>query len=117
VELLAELFLSRGLPEYIRSDNGSEFAARKVRKLIRSLGTYPAFIEPGSPWENGHMESFNRKIRDELLNGEIFDTMQEAKLVIEKWRAYYNTIRPHSSLKYKSPVPEARVVDISLKIA
>jgi putative transposase len=117
VELLAELFLSRGLPVYIRSDNGSEFTAKKVRKFISSLGTLPAFIEPGSPWENGYIESFNGKMRDELLNGEIFDTMTEAKVLIERWRAYYNTIRPHSSLSYKPPAPEARVVDISLQMA
>ncbi len=117
VEFLAELFCSRGLPEYIRSDNGSEFTARKVRKFISNLGTLPAFIEPGSPWENGFIESFNGKMRDELLNGEIFDTMQEAKVIIERWRCYYNTIRPHSALKYRPPAPESRVVDISLKMA
>ena len=117
VEFLAELFCTRGLPEYIRSDNGSEFTAKKVRKFISNLGTYPAFIEPGSPWENGYIESFNGKMRDELLNGEIFDTMAEAKVLIERWRAYYNTIRPHSSLKYMPPAPETRVVDISLQMA
>jgi transposase InsO family protein len=117
VEFLADLFCARGLPEYIRSDNGSEFTAEKVRKFISNLGTYPAFIEPGSPWENGYIESFNGKMRDELLNGEIFDTMAEAKVLIERWRAYYNTIRPHSSLNYMPPAPEARVVDISLQMA
>ena len=117
VEFLAELFCSRGLPEYIRSDNGSEFTAKKVRKFISNLGTFPAFIEPGSPWENGYIESFNGKMRDELLNGEIFDTMAEAKVLVERWRAYYNTIRPHSSLEYMPPAPEARVVDISLQMA
>jgi len=117
VEFLAELFCSRGLPQYIRSDNGSEFTARKVRKFISNLGTLPAFIEPGSPWENGYIESFNGKMRDELLSGEIFDTMQEAKVLIEKWRAYYNTIRPHSALRYRPPSPESRVFDFSLKMA
>jgi putative transposase len=117
VEFLAELFCSRGLPEYIRSDNGSEFTAKKVRKFISNLGTLPAFIEPGSPWENGYIESFNGKMRDELLNGEIFDTMAEAKVLIERWRAYYNTIRPHSSLAYMPPAPETRVVDINLQMA
>jgi putative transposase len=117
VEFLTDLFCVRGLPEYIRSDNGSEFTAKRVRKFISNLGTYPAFIEPGSPWENGYIESFNGKMRDELLNGEIFDTMAEAKVLIERWRAYYNTIRPHSSLDYMSPAPEARVVDISLQMA
>lgn len=85
VEFLSDLFCSRGLPEYIRSDNGSEFTARRVREFISNLGTYPAFIEPGSPWENGYIESFNGKIRDELLNGEIFDTMAEARDV---WKLY-----------------------------
>ena len=117
VEFLAELFCRRGLPEYIRSDNGSEFTARKVRKFIRDLGTLPAFIEPGSPWENGYVESFNGKMRDELLSGEIFDTMQEAKVLIERWRTYYNTIRPHSALEYRPPAPESWVVDINLKMA
>lgn len=117
VEFLVELFCQRGLPEYIRSDNGSEFTARKVRKFIRDLGTLPAFIEPGSPWENGYIESFNGKMRDELLNCEIFDTMQEAEVLIERWRTYYNTIRPHSALEYMPPAPESWVVDISFKMA
>jgi len=116
VEFLAELFCNRGLPVYIRSDNGSEFTAKKVRKFIRDLGILPAFIEPGSPWENGYIESFNGKMRDELLNGEIFDTIQEARVLIERWRAYYNTIRPHSALRYRPPAPESWVVDISLKM-
>ena len=117
LEFLAELFCSRELPEYIRSDNGSEFTAKKVRKFISNLGTYHAFIEPGSPWENGYIESFNGKMRDELLNCEIFDTMTEAKVLIERWRAYYNTVRPHSSLEYMPPSPESWVVDIGLKMA
>ena len=117
VEFLAKLFCIRGLPEYIRSDNGSEFTAKKVRKFISNLGTFPAFIEPGSPWENGYIESFNGKMRDELLNCEIFDTMTEAKVLLKRWRAYYNTVRPHSSLSYMPPAPEARVVDISLQRA
>jgi putative transposase len=117
VEFLTGLFCSRGLPEYIRSDNGSEFTAKKVKKFISNLGTLPAFIEPGSPWENGYIESFNGKMRDELLSVEIFDTMAEAVVLIENWRAYYNTVRPHSSLGYRPPAPEARVVDIALKMA
>jgi len=116
VEFLADLFCIRGLPEYIRSDNGSEFTAKRVRNFISNLGTYPAFIEPGSPRENGYIESFNGKLRDELSNGEIFDTMAEAMVLIEGWRAYYNTIRPHSSLSYMPPAPEARVVDIGLQM-
>jgi putative transposase len=117
LEFLTDLFCNRGLPEYIRSDNGSEFTAKRVREFISNLGTYPAFIEPGSPWENGYIESFNGKMRDELLNGEIFDTMTEARVLIERWRAYYNTIRPHSSLSYMPPAPETKVVDIGLQMA
>ena len=101
----------------LRSDNGSEFTAKRVREFISNLGTYPAFIEPGSPWENGFIESFNGKMRDELLNGEIFDTMTEAKVLIERWRAYYNTERPHSSLSYMPPVPETKVVNIGFQMA
>jgi transposase InsO family protein len=107
VEFLAELFCSRGLPEYIRSDNGSEFTARKVRKFIRDLGAMPTFIEPGSPWENGYIESFNGKMRDELLNREIFTTLVEAKVLINQWKEEYNQVRPHSSLGYRPPAPEA----------
>lgn len=105
-ECLADNFCSRGLPEYIRSDNGSEFTAKKLREWLRQLEVTTAFIEPGSPWENAYIESFNGKMRDELLNGEIFDTMQEARIVIEQWRKEYNTIRPHSSLGYRPPAPE-----------
>ena len=117
VELLTYLFCRKGLPDYIRSDNGSEFTAKRVRNFISDLGTYPAFIEPGSPWENGYIESFNGKLRDELLNGEIFDTMAEARVLIDSWKAYYNTVRPHSSLDYMPPAPETRVVDIGLQMA
>jgi len=108
VEFLAELFCNRGLLEYIRSDNGSEFTAKKVRKFIGNLGTLPAFIEPGSPWENGYIESFDGKMRDELLNCEIFYTIAEAKILIEKWKAYYNTIRPHSFMGNMTPSNFAR---------
>jgi transposase InsO family protein len=117
VEFLTDLFCRKGLPDYIRSDNGSEFTAKRVREFISNLGTYPAFIEPGSPWENGYIESFNGKMRDELLNGEIFDTMAEARVLIDSWKAYYNTIRPHSSLEYRPPAPETRVVDIGFQMA
>ncbi len=105
---LEQLFVERGLPDHIRSDNGSEFAARAVRYWLRSLGVKTLFIEPGSPWENGYIESFNGKFRDELLNGEIFDTLTEAKVLIERWRQEYNRFRPHSSLGYKPPAPEAK---------
>ena len=106
VESLAELFVERGTPAHIRSDNGPEFVAETVRSWLQRLGVKTLFIEPGSPWEKGYIESFNGKFRDELLNGEIFDTITEAKVVTEKWRNTYNKIRPHSSLGYKPPAPE-----------
>lgn len=107
IEVLGNLFLERGTPVYIRSDNGPEFIANELKKWFKSLGVQPLYIEPGSPWENGYCESFNARLRDELLNGEIFYTLLEAKVVIERWRRDYNTIRPHSALGYKPPAPEA----------
>ena len=104
---LTELFISRGVPKHIRSDNGSEFTARAVREWLGRVGVRTLFIEPGSPWENGYIESFNGKLRDELLNLEIFDTLLEAKVLIERWRQEYNRVRPHSSLGYRPPAPEA----------
>ena len=104
---LSELFIERGVPGYLRSDNGTEFTADLVRGWLERLGVKTLFIEPGSPWENGYIESFNGKLRDELLNGEIFDTILEARVVTEEWRRVYNTIRPHSSLGYRAPAPEA----------
>ena len=103
---LADLFLKRGLPKHIRSDNGPEFIATKLRKWLENLEVAPLYIEPGSPWENGYIESFNGKMRFELLNGEIFFSLLEAQVIIEKWRKHYNTKRPHSSLGYKPPAPE-----------
>jgi transposase InsO family protein len=103
---LSELFVSKGLPDYIRSDNGSEFTAMAIRKWLQRLGVKTLYIEPGSPWENGYIESFNGKLRDELLNGEIFDTILEARIITENWRKHYNKIRPHSSLNFLPPVPE-----------
>ena len=104
---LSNLFLTRGIPEHIRSDNGPEFTAKAVRKWLALVGVKTLFIAPGSPWENGFIESFNGKLRDELLNGEIFTTLLEAKVLIEDWRQQYNQIRPHSSLGYRPPAPEA----------
>jgi transposase InsO family protein len=103
---LTELFVKYGPPEHIRSDNGSEFTAKVVRQWLKRLGVKTLFIEPGSPWENGYIESFNGKLRDELLNGEIFYTLKEAQVLIEEWRLEYNTFRPHSSLQYRPPAPE-----------
>jgi putative transposase len=103
---LTDLFTIHGPPEHIRSDNGPEFAAKAVRGWLGRVGVKTLFIEPGSPWENGYNESFNSKLRDELLNGEIFTTLYEAKALIERWRSHYNAIRPHSSLGYRPPAPE-----------
>ena len=108
LERLSDLFVRRGVPQYIRSDNGPEFTALKVREWLERVDVQTLFIEPGSPWENGYIESFNGKLRDELLNGEIFETLLEAKVLIERWRVEYNTIRPHSSLGYSPPAPETR---------
>lgn len=107
IDVLSDLFILRGVPSHIRSDNGPEFIAKSVREWISSVGASTAYIEPGSPWENGYCESFNSKLRDELLNGEIFYTLKEAQVIIESWRCHYNTLRPHSSLGYKPPAPEA----------
>ncbi|MDR5726292.1 MAG: IS3 family transposase [Terriglobia bacterium] len=109
IEALCDLFVERGVPAHIRSDNGPEFVALALREWIAAVGALTAYIEPGSPWENGYCESFNGKLRDELLNGEIFYTLKEAKIMIEAWRRHYNTIRPHSSLGYRPPAPEAIV--------
>ena len=106
LDRLSKLFASRGSPEYIRSDNGSEFTAKVVRQWLENLGVKTLYIQPGSPWENGYIESFNGKLRDELLNGEVFDTLWEAKVLIERWRNEYNQFRPHSSLGYRPPAPE-----------
>lgn len=104
---LTELFITHGVPENIRSDNGSEFTAKAVRDWLSRVGVQTLYIEPGSPWENGYNESFNGKLRDELLNREIFYTLKEAQVIIEQWRQEYNTIRPHSALNYRPPAPEA----------
>ena len=106
IDELADLFILRGVPAHIRSDNGPEFVAQALRDWIAAVGAKTAYIEPGSPWENGYCESFNGKLRDELLNGEIFYTLKEAQIVIEAWRHHYNTVRPHSSLGYRPPAPE-----------
>lgn len=106
LEQLGHLFIYRGLPGFIRSDNGPEFTAKAVRSWLERLNVQTLFIEPGSPWENGYNESFNGKLRDELLNGEIFTTLLEAQVLIEEWRQEYNQFRPHSALGYRPPAPE-----------
>ena len=110
IDLLFHLFIFRGIPEHIRSDNGPEFTAKAVRKWLSKLGVKTLFIERGSPWENGYIESFNGKLRDELLNREVFTTLAEAKVLIEQWRKEYNQVRPHSALGYQPPTPEAMLI-------
>lgn len=105
--ILAQLFILRGPPAHIRSDNGPEFIATAVKGWLGQIGVQTLYITPGSPWENGYCESFNGSLRDELLNGEIFYSLAEAQILIEAWRRHYNTVRPHSSLGYRPPAPEA----------
>jgi len=107
IDVLTDLFILRGVPAFIRSDNGPEFIAKAVRDWVAAVGAQTAYIQPGSPWENGYVESFNARLRDELLNGEIFYSLKEARIVIEQWRKHYNTKRPHSALGYKPPAPES----------
>ena len=107
IDQLFQLFILRGVPEHIRSDNGPEFTAKAIKGWLNRLNVKTLFIEPGSPWENGYIESFNGKLRDELLNREVFYTLTEAKILIEQWRKEYNQVRPHSSLGYRPPAPEA----------
>ena len=109
LDTLSTLFLIEGIPAYIRSDNGSEFTASILKDWLHQLKVNTAYIEPGSPWENGYNESFNGRLRDELLNGECFTTLKEAQTIIEDWRHHYNHIRPHSSLGYKPPAPMAKI--------
>lgn len=109
IDALTDLFILRGPPAYVRSDNGPEFVAKDVRAWIEAVGAKTAFIEPGSPWENGYVESFNARLRDELLNRELFYSLREAQIIIESWRKHYNTKRPHSALGYRPPAPETVV--------
>jgi len=113
LETLSDLFLLHGPPEHLRSDNGAEFTATAVREWLQRLEVQTLFIEPGSPWENGYNESFNGKLRDELLNSEIFFTLREAQILVEQWRVHYNTVRPHSSLGYRPPAPQSLQYQLS----
>jgi putative transposase len=117
IDVLSDLFILRGAPEYVRSDNGPEFVAKAVQEWIAAVGAKTAYIAPGSPWENGFVESFNARLRDELLDGEILHTLQEAKVVIESWRRHYNAVRPHGSLGYKPPAPEVFVPALAARAA
>ena len=110
IDQLFQLFVLRGIPEHIRSDNGPEFTARAIRKWLTDIGVRTLFVDPGSPWENGYIESFNGKLRDELLNREAFTTLTEARVLIEEWRREYNEVRPHSAKGYRPPAPEAILV-------
>lgn len=114
LDALSDLFIAEGIPAYIRSDNGSEFTAKILQEWLASLNVNTAYITPGSPWENGFNERFNGSLRDELLDGELFYSLREAKLVIENWRKHYNEIRPHSSLNYRPPAPN--VITCGIKI-
>ena len=114
LEVLGKLFIERGLPEHIRSDNGPEFTAKLIRFWLDRLGVQTQYIEPGSPWENGYIESFNGKFRDELLNGEIFTTLLEAQILIERWKKEYNQYRPQSALNYRPTAPEMILTKIAV---
>jgi transposase InsO family protein len=109
IDVLSDLFILRGVPVHVRSDNGPEFVAKAVQEWIGAVGAKTAYIAPGSPWENGYVESFNARLRDELLNGEIFYSLKEAQIIIEGWRQHYNAVRPHASLGYRPPAPEVFV--------
>lgn len=109
---LTELFCRYGVPAHLRSDNGPEFTAIRVRELLARLGVTALFIEPGSPWENGYIESFNGKMRDEFLNGEIFYSLKEVQVLAERWRQTYNHHRPHSALHYRPPSPVTILVPV-----
>ena len=103
IEVLKELFAIRGRPKFIRSDNGPEFACHAVKKWLKDSNVGSLFIEPGSPWENGYIESFNGKLRDECLDGELFLSLAEAKYIVDRWRMDYNHHRPHSMLDWMTP--------------
>ena len=110
IEVLSDAMLFHRIPEHSRSDNGPEMTSKRVRNWLQLIGVQTLFIEPGSPWENGYNESFNGKLRDELLNGEVFYSFKEATIIIEGWRIHYNTQRPHSALGYKPPAPVTRAI-------
>jgi transposase InsO family protein len=117
IDVLSDLFILRGVPGHIRSDNGPEFVAKAVQEWITAVGAKTAYIAPGSPWENGYVESFNARLRDELLDGEIFYSLREAEVVIESWRRHYNAVRPHASLGYRVPAPEVFVPALAARPA
>lgn len=113
IDVLSDLFITRGVPEHVRSDNGPEFIATAVQEWIAAVGAKTAYIAPGSPWENGFAESFNARLRDELINGEIFYSLAEARVIIEAWRRHFNAVRPHASLGYRTPAPEVFLLTLA----
>lgn len=115
IDVLSDLFILRGIPGHVRSDNGPEFIAEAVQVWIAAVGAKTAYIAPGSPWENGYVESFNARMRDELLDGEIFYSLKEAQIIIEGWRRHYNAVRPHASLGYRAPAPEVFVPGLAAR--
>ena len=115
--ILADLMIEHGCPTHVRSDNGPEFIAKNLMRWFKQLEVKPLFIEPGSPWKNGYCESFNGKMRYELLDGEIFFSLKEAQVVIENWRQHYNKVRPHSSLGGRPPAPETKQPDLKVLAA
>jgi len=115
IGIFADVMVERGVPEFIRSDNGPEMVAKTLRNWLARVGAKTLYITPGSPWENGYNESFNGKLRNELLNGEIFYTLREAQVLIEEWRQHYNRVRPHSALGYRPPAPETITVGLATK--
>ena len=117
IDVLSDLFILRGVPERLRSDNGPEFVAKAVQDWIAAVGAKAAYIAPGSPWENGFIESFNARLRDALLDGEIFYSLAEARIVVESWRRHYNAKRPHASLGYKPPAPEVFIPAFAARAA
>lgn len=117
IDVLSDLFILRGVPEHIRSDNGAEFVAKAVQDWVTAVGAKTAYIAPGSPWENGFIESFNARLRDELLDGEIFYSLKGAQVIVESWRRHYNTVRPHGSLGYKAPAAEVFVPAMVMRAA
>jgi len=117
IDVLSDLFILRGVPDHVRSDNGPEFVAKAVQGWITAVGAQTAYITPGSPWENGFIESFNARLRDELLDGETFYGLREAQVVIESWRRHYNAVRPHASLGYRAPAPEVFVPALAARPA
>jgi putative transposase len=117
IDVLSDLFILRGVPGHVRSDNGPEFVAKAVQEWITAVGAKTAYIAPGSPWESGFIESFNARLRDELLDGETFYSLREAAVVIESWRRHYNAVRPHASLGYRPPAPEVFVPALAARIA